>query len=83
MLYFNALSLQCSVRELCGGVLEGGVFGSTEIVFRPGQLLGGQFYADTESAGAICLLGKRASIEFIFFLVQYIPTRPVFLSRNH
>ena len=48
-----------AVSDLCSGVLEGGVFGSTEIVFKPGPLAGGQYYADTQSAGAICLLGER------------------------
>ena len=55
----------CSlVRDLCSGVLEGGVFGSTDIVFRPGTLSGGHFFADTQSAGAICLLGEIPTTVF-------------------
>ncbi len=63
-------------------MLEGGVFGSTEIVFRPGQLLGGQFYADTESAGAICLLGEiKKSFDSIAIFYKPVPV-PIRLNMN-
>ena len=70
VLYMHYVNI--SVRELCGGVLEGGEFGSTEIVFRPGPLLGGQFYADTKSAGAICLLGENCARNSLFRIVADI-----------
>jgi len=40
-------------RDICGGKLWGCSFESTEIVFHPGHLLGGQFSADTETAGYV------------------------------
>merc|ERR1719186_1648399 len=43
------------VRDLTGGKLDGGEFGSVEVSFRPGQLRSGQFSADTKSAGAVSL----------------------------
>jgi len=46
------------VRDLTGGKLDGGEFGSVEVSFRPGQLRSGQFSADTKSAGAVCLLAQ-------------------------
>eukprot|EP00092_Neocalanus_flemingeri_P019123 GFUD01020714.1.p1 GENE.GFUD01020714.1~~GFUD01020714.1.p1 ORF type:complete len:405 (+),score=120.76 GFUD01020714.1:115-1329(+) len=48
------------VRDLAGGRLDGGEFGSVEITFRPGQLRCGQFSADTRTAGAVCLLAQVA-----------------------
>jgi len=46
------------VRDLAGGKLEGGQFGSVEVSFVPGQLRCGQYRADTKSAGAVCLLAQ-------------------------
>jgi len=46
------------VRDLTAGKLTGGTFGSTQISFRPGALQGGQYNADTKSAGAVCLLAQ-------------------------
>jgi len=48
------------VRDLTGGKLDGGEFGSVEISFRPDHLLSGQFSADTKTAGAVCLLAQVA-----------------------
>merc|ERR1740128_419885 len=48
------------VRDLTGGKLDGGEFGSVEVSFRPGQLRSGQFRADTKTAGAVCLLAQVA-----------------------
>jgi len=48
------------VKELTEGELEGGIFGSTEISFQPRRIRGGQFTADTKSAGAVCLLAQVA-----------------------
>merc|ERR1719483_399182 len=46
------------VRDLSGGKLEGGEFGSVDVSFVPGQLRSGQFRADTKGAGAVCLLAQ-------------------------
>jgi RNA 3'-terminal phosphate cyclase (ATP) len=46
------------VRDLAGGKLDGGEFGSVEVSFIPGQLRSGQFSADTQTAGAVCLLAQ-------------------------
>lgn len=43
-------------RDLCGGKLWGCSLQSTEIVFHPGHLLGGEFSADTGTAGSVSLL---------------------------
>lgn len=46
------------VRDLAGGKLDGGEFGSVEVSFIPGQLRSGEFSADTKTAGAVCLLAQ-------------------------
>jgi len=48
------------VRDITSGKLSGGTFGSTQISFRPGNIRGGNFSADTKSAGAVCLLAQVA-----------------------
>ena len=48
------------VREITGGKLAGGSFGSTEISFLPSTLKAGNYSADTKSAGAVCLLAQIA-----------------------
>jgi len=48
------------VRDITNGKLEGAAYGSKEIVFHPGPLSGGEFSADTKSAGAFCLLAQIA-----------------------
>lgn len=48
------------VKNITAGQLTGGVFGSTEISFHPGGILGGEYSADTRSAGAVCLLAQVA-----------------------
>ncbi|XP_078656652.1 RNA 3'-terminal phosphate cyclase-like [Branchiostoma floridae x Branchiostoma belcheri] len=54
------------VRDLCGGRLEGGKVSSTEIGFTPGQIQGGNFLADTHTAGSICLL-MQVSVPCLLF----------------
>ncbi|XP_067086787.1 RNA 3'-terminal phosphate cyclase [Osmerus mordax] len=44
------------VRDICGGRLEGGTVGSTEVVFIPGKIKAGSHIADTHTAGSIGLL---------------------------
>ena len=39
------------VSRLCGGRLTGDQTGSSEVTFEPGPLLGGEFIADTHTAG--------------------------------
>jgi len=46
------------VRDLAGGTLDGGEFGSVEVSFIPGELRSGEFSADTKTAGAVCLLAQ-------------------------
>jgi len=53
--HLTGLSL---VRDLSGGRLQGGEFGSVEVSFVPGQMRCGQYSADTKSAGAVCLLAQ-------------------------
>ncbi|KAJ1523946.1 hypothetical protein ONE63_010494 [Megalurothrips usitatus] len=43
-------------RDLSGGKLWGCALQSTEVVFHPRHLLGGEFFADTETAGSVSLL---------------------------
>lgn len=40
-------------RDICGGKLWGAALHSTEIVFHPGPLLGGELSANTETAGSV------------------------------
>lgn len=44
------------VRDICGGNLEGGKIGSTEISFTPGKIKAGSHIADPKTAGSVCLL---------------------------
>jgi RNA 3'-terminal phosphate cyclase len=39
------------VRDISGGKLKGGEFGSTEIVLHPGKVKCGEYSADTGTAG--------------------------------
>jgi len=48
------------VRDITGGKLEGATMASQQITFHPGQMRGGEYYADTENAGAVCLLAQIA-----------------------
>ncbi|CAN7998708.1 unnamed protein product, partial [Ixodes hexagonus] len=44
------------VRDICGGRLENAAIGSTEVTFHPGPIRGGEFSADTGTAGSVVLL---------------------------
>ncbi|KAG0435640.1 hypothetical protein HPB47_018380, partial [Ixodes persulcatus] len=44
------------VRDICGGRLENAAIGSTEVTFYPGPIRGGEFTADTGTAGSVVLL---------------------------
>ena len=44
------------VRDISGGKLKGGEFGSTEIVLHPGKVKCGEYSADTGTAGWVFLL---------------------------
>lgn len=48
------------VSQLCGGRLAGDHTGSSEVTFDPGLLVGGEFTADTHTAGSVCLLQQVA-----------------------
>lgn len=48
------------VRDICGGHLENAFIGSTEVVLYPGPIRGGEFSADTGTAGSIVLLLQAA-----------------------
>ena len=39
------------MRDLCDATLDGDYVGSTEIVFSPGRIIGGEFSVDTKTAG--------------------------------
>lgn len=49
-------------RDICGGKLWGCSLQSTEIVFHPGHLLGGEFTADTETAGFVFQMFEFARV---------------------
>merc|ERR1712071_59702 len=44
------------MRDLCDATLDGDYVGSTEIVFSPGRIIGGEFSVDTKTAGIITLM---------------------------
>lgn len=44
------------LRDLCDAKVQGATLGSMEIEFRPGFLRGGNYVADTKTAGSIALL---------------------------
>jgi len=46
------------IKDMSSGVLRGADFGSKEIFFQPGKIRGGEYQADTKSAGAVCLLAQ-------------------------
>lgn len=48
------------VARMCGGRVEGGQVGSSDMRFQPGPLVGGTFAADTHTAGSIALLVQIA-----------------------
>jgi len=48
------------IKDISGGRLQGADFGSKQILYRPGNITGGEFNADTKSAGAVCLLAQIA-----------------------
>ncbi|KAK6179432.1 hypothetical protein SNE40_011793 [Patella caerulea] len=48
------------IGEICSGKLNGGRVQSTEISFKPGKVKGGNYLADTKTAGSICLLLQAA-----------------------
>ncbi len=41
------------LRDVCNGELEGDTVGSTDVVFTPKAIGGGDFIADTETAGYV------------------------------
>ncbi|XP_061680104.1 RNA 3'-terminal phosphate cyclase isoform X2 [Syngnathoides biaculeatus] len=41
---------------MCGGVLQGGAVGSTDVSLTPGKIRAGNYTADTRTAGSVCLL---------------------------
>eukprot|EP00112_Aurelia_sp_Birch-Aquarium-sp1_P011250 Seg2366.4 transcript_id=Seg2366.4/GoldUCD/mRNA.D3Y31 product="RNA 3'-terminal phosphate cyclase" protein_id=Seg2366.4/GoldUCD/D3Y31 len=51
--HLTGIDLVC---ETCNGTLSGAVPGSTTITFHPGELKGGRYIADTQTAGSVCLL---------------------------
>jgi len=46
------------IKEMSHGSLQGADFGSKEICFNPGKVHGGDYHADTKTAGAVCLLAQ-------------------------
>jgi RNA 3'-phosphate cyclase len=61
----HLLGLQVLTR-LCGGRLEGGAQGSTEIKFFPGPIKGGEFPARIPTAGSITLVLQLLLIPALF-----------------
>ncbi|KAK6484778.1 RNA 3'-terminal phosphate cyclase-like [Huso huso] len=54
------------VRDLCAGQLEGGEVGSTEITLTTGKIKGGDYTADTKTAGSVVLL-MQVSLPCVLF----------------
>ncbi|MGC8899134.1 MAG: RNA 3'-terminal phosphate cyclase [Candidatus Micrarchaeia archaeon] len=50
------LTVARAVRKICRGELEGDFLGSTEISFKPGQIVGGKYEFNIGTAGSITLL---------------------------
>uniref|UniRef100_A0A1E1XGJ8 RNA 3'-terminal phosphate cyclase n=1 Tax=Amblyomma aureolatum TaxID=187763 RepID=A0A1E1XGJ8_9ACAR len=48
------------VRDICGGRLQNAHIGSTEITLYPGPIRGGEYTADTGTAGSVVLLLQAA-----------------------
>ncbi|GAB1605497.1 RNA 3'-terminal phosphate cyclase-like [Argonauta hians] len=48
------------INAMCNGRLEGATIGSTEITFYPATIQSGQYEADTQTAGSVCLLMQAA-----------------------
>ncbi|XP_077390292.1 RNA 3'-terminal phosphate cyclase isoform X3 [Festucalex cinctus] len=51
--HLSGLQLVC---DMCDGVLQGGAIGSTQVSLTPGRIAGGNYVADTRTAGSVCLL---------------------------
>ena len=45
------ISIQQLISEVCHGTLVGDYIGSDDILFTPGPIQGGQYMADTKTAG--------------------------------
>ncbi|MBN3282011.1 RTCA cyclase, partial [Polyodon spathula] len=54
------------VRDLCAGQLQGGEVGSTEITLTTGKVKGGDYTADTKTAGSVVLL-MQVSLPCVLF----------------
>jgi RNA 3'-terminal phosphate cyclase (ATP) len=55
-----------SVTEICGGEVDGLFKGSKEIVFKPGQLVGGDFEFDVGTAGSISMVITSCLLPALF-----------------
>ncbi|MFH1520531.1 MAG: RNA 3'-terminal phosphate cyclase [Candidatus Micrarchaeota archaeon] len=47
-----------AVRSVCRGVLEGAELGSKELVFRPGEIIGGKYEFNIGTAGSVTLVAQ-------------------------
>eukprot|EP00771_Trimastix_marina_P002632 gnl/Trimastix_PCT/3774.p1 GENE.gnl/Trimastix_PCT/3774~~gnl/Trimastix_PCT/3774.p1 ORF type:complete len:388 (+),score=83.17 gnl/Trimastix_PCT/3774:56-1165(+) len=54
------------INEICGGQLDGAAPNSMEITLRPGALRGGNFEADTRTAGSVALMLQAALPPLLF-----------------
>lgn len=54
------------LRDICHAKVRGAELGSTQVEFEPQSIRGGTYYADTKTAGSICLL-LQISLPVILF----------------
>lgn len=54
------------VQKICNAQVVGSYIGSTELQFIPGDIKGGKYFADTQTAGSVALL-LQVALPVIFF----------------
>ena len=60
------------LSELCGGKLEGGYAGSSEVTFCPKPIVGGNFTADTKTAGYTAWHDILSRVDKVEYATTYI-----------
>lgn len=47
-----------ATRNVCRGILEGAEIGSQELIFHPGEIVGGRYEFNIGTAGSVCLVAQ-------------------------
>jgi RNA 3'-phosphate cyclase len=55
-----------ALKEICGAKVEGDFLGSTELLYVPGQLKGGKYEIDIQTAGSITLVLQAILMPLVF-----------------